>query len=681
MTKYGIRNTHPVANKRAIRWGIVIALLLIAFAMRVAWLADIPPGLHHDEAIYSAIAEKALAGGWSIFYPEGQGREGFYTPFLAAALKWLGTGTFALRVPSVFLSILGLCVVYALARRLFGSFVAAFALAEMSVTFWTVFPGRVAMRAVTEPLVAALAAWALWHTVANVKFQISNFKSWGFAVAGGLIGLTVYTYRGARALPVIVVLLPLYLALFDRTALERMWRGLVVCAVVAAVVAAPLVIFLAAHPGIDQLDWAGRDQVLQALRDGDVRPALGTTAGTLGAFFVRGDPDDYYNLQGRPIFEPVTGALFAVGMLIALWRIREMRYAYVLMWFILALAPGLVSQPAPHFYRIIGVQVTAFMLPGIALAEIQSRLLAPRPSRRLAAVLTGCVVLLLVADGAWNAHDYFVTWGRKETVRVLWNQPMAETARYLDRSDEQTPVAICTLLVNRREPWLRTAPDFFHFLMRRDSASLRFYDCRYSLVFPAGGAETRYAFPGTAPADRFVSRMLLPWLGRTRPVEGIEISPDNALLRAEFKPTLDDHLARIAAIEGTSSGVDWDHMVEWRGHEMLEPPRRGQPILLLTWWRVRQGPLPPSLTLFMHLLQGERIVAQQDLLSVMADTLEPGDVFVQAHEFVVIPADAPPGDYTLAIGLYDATTGQRLTIYQGGAPAGDRLTLETIHLP
>ena len=144
---------------------------------------------------------------------------------------------------------------------------------------------------------------------------------------------------------------------------------------------------------------------------------------------------------------------------------------------------------------------------------------------------------------------------------------------------------------------------------------------------------------------------------------------------------LDDHLARIAAVEGTPGGVDWGHMVEWRGYEVLSPRQRGQPILLLTWWRVRQDPLPPNLTLFTHLLQGERIVAQQDLLSVMADTLEPGDVFVQVHEFVVVPPDAPPGDYVLSIGLYDATTGKRLTIFQGGAPAGDRLTLETIHLP
>ena len=358
------------------RW-LPIVLLLVAFAMRTAWLADVPPGLHHDEVIYTSIAEKALGGGWSIFYPEGQGREGFYIPFLAAALKWLGTGAFALRVPSVFLSVLSLCVVYALTRRLFGSSVALFAMAEMSFTFWTVFPGRVAMRAVTEPLIAALAACTLWLAIRNSEARgqrsDSTIPYLGFVIAGLLIGLTVYTYRGARALPAILVALPVYLALFDRATLKRIWRGLLICAVVAVIVAMPLVVLLTAHPELDQLDWAGRDQVLKALSAGDVRPMLGTTVATLGAFFFRGDPDDYYNLGGRPVFSLVTGALFVVGVLLALKRTLrgQLQYAYLLMWFALALAPGMVSEPAPHFYRIIGAQMAAFAFPGIALERLK----------------------------------------------------------------------------------------------------------------------------------------------------------------------------------------------------------------------------------------------------------------------------------------------------------------------
>jgi hypothetical protein len=100
----------------------------------------------------------------------------------------------------------------------------------------------------------------------------------------------------------------------------------------------------------------------------------------------------------------------------------------------------------------------------------------------------------------------------------------------------------------------------------------------------------------------------------------------------------------------------------------------------MTWWRVKSG-LSPDLTMFVHLLLDERIVAQQDLFSVMPATLQPGDVFAQVHEFVQIPPGARPGDYALAIGLYDSVTGQRLTLYDGGAVRGDRLVLTTVRVP
>jgi len=212
--------------------------------------------------------------------------------------------------------------------------------------------------------------------------------------------------------------------------------------------------------------------------------------------------------------------------------------------------------------------------------------------------------------------------------------------------------------------------------MRRDASTLRFYDCRYSLVFPEGGAQARYAFPGTAPVNQFASRFLTSWLDGAQSIESVKLSQDNALLRLDVHTALDDRIARLSF-----APADFGHVVELLGYETPTPnPKPGQPIVLVTWWRVNQQSLPPNLTLFVHLLRDGRMVAQQDLLSVMADTLRPGDVFAQVHEFVVVPPDAPPGDYALAIGLYDASTSQRLTIYDGDTSRGDRLTLTTVYI-
>ena len=208
--------------------------------------------------------------------------------------------------------------------------------------------------------------------------------------------------------------------------------------------------------------------------------------------------------------------------------------------------------------------------------------------------------------------------------------------------------------------------------MRRDASSLRFYDCRYSLVLPNDGAEARYAFPGTAPLNQFVSRFLLSWFDGARPVTDTTLPPNLA-------PVQVNDSAKLKQLN--LAPVDFGHAVELVGYELEDlHPKPGQPVVLLSWWRVKQS-LSPNLTLFTHLLRDERIVAQQDLLSVMPDTLEPGDVFVQVHEFVNVPPDASPGDYALAMGLYDSVTSQRLTVYDGNTPRGDRLTLMTIHIP
>ena len=71
-----------------------------------------------------------------------------------------------------------------------------------------------------------------------------------------------------------------------------------------------------------------------------------------------------------------------------------------------------------------------------------------------------------------------------------------------------------------------------------------------------------------------------------------------------------------------------------------------------------------------------QIVAQHDRQSVLADTLQPGDVFLQVLG-IDLPADLPPGSFRY-VGLCSSATGQRLPIYDSRTPRGDRLMLQTV---
>jgi len=80
-------------------------------------------------------------------------------------------------------------------------------------------------------------------------------------------------------------------------------------------------------------------------------------------------------------------------------------------------------------------------------------------------------------------------------------------------------------------------------------------------------------------------------------------------------------------------------------------------VALLTAWRVEKGDEKRPLKLFIHAVnENDEIVGQWDGLSIAPDAWMSGDMFVQSHSFTV-----DEGNYRLAVGVYDAETGERLS--------------------
>ena len=89
----------------------------------------------------------------------------------------------------------------------------------------------------------------------------------------------------------------------------------------------------------------------------------------------------------------------------------------------------------------------------------------------------------------------------------------------------------------------------------------------------------------------------------------------------------------------------------------------GQPFRIRLYWQAG-GPVAASYTVFVHLVDSQaRIRGQADSLpqggARCTDTWMVGEVVPDDHVLTVAP-DAPPGEYTLLVGLYDLRTMQRL---------------------
>jgi hypothetical protein len=112
--------------------------------------------------------------------------------------------------------------------------------------------------------------------------------------------------------------------------------------------------------------------------------------------------------------------------------------------------------------------------------------------------------------------------------------------------------------------------------------------------------------------------------------------------------------------------------VELLGYDLdSDQLQAGEPVHLTLYWRTLDE-MEVSYTVFVHLINREnQIWGQRD--SVPGNGVLPttgwvkGEVITDEYEFTVRP-DAPPGEYLIEIGLYDAQTGQRLPVLSKACP-------------
>jgi hypothetical protein len=222
-------------------------------------------------------------------------------------------------------------------------------------------------------------------------------------------------------------------------------------------------------------------------------------------------------------------------------------------------------------------------------------------------------------------------------------------------------------------------------LLSRQDHAIRYYDCRQTLVLPAG-RPVRYLFPDSpAPATLLPPEFQGVWLEQATPISGAFPTGEGAAVRVAELP-LDlltgetaAWLAPEAGGAGTTLPLYFSDSFAFLSYSLTPArPRPGESLRLLTAWEVRAPP-PPRLALFTHLLADpQTLITQQDGLGVSTHTLRPGDRFLVLHDQLVIPSQLPPGSYPLAIGLYSSDTLLRLPLSQAGRPQGDRLFLKPV---
>jgi len=670
----------------------MVLILLVAAVLRLAALGQIPPGLYHDEAYNGLDALQVLDGDLSLYFAANNGREPLFIYLIAATVGVLGRSPFVVRLAAVAPGLLTIAATYALGRALFTRRVGLFGAAILSVMLWHVHLSRVGFRAVLLPLFIALYLWQ--GTLAmrtGRRHRAAGLCGAGrhALAAGALYGLSFYTYIAARFTPIALLLFALYhwLRISNIQYLSHYISRLRWSIPAFLAVLSPLALFTLLHPDL-VLARTGQVAIWDpAIHGGDFWGTLLThTARTLGMFFVRGDRIWRHNLPWRPVFDPLLGLFFLLGLI---WALRRLRHdgaaALLVLWTATLTLPTLLAEDAPHFLRGVGVLPLAALFPALGLdwvlrsreSEVGSRERVSRftfhVSRFTLFVLRPLSFVALFIGLLSTTTAYFGRYAHSDMAAYWFEDGAVALAGQVNRflgsgwDGERMLHGKPGERVVYVEPLLWREWQAVPFLVA-DSPAVQ--------LLPEG---QDWPTVGDGPAAIFVWphgdwQRVWPMLGapiEIRVEEGAlsqgdrDSEPYRTFLAFYVAPveTAPPALARFAGgVELVSATV--------------RPTAGGAQVEL--HWRAT-APVPDDYTVFVHYLRDGERVGQHDAQPAGAHyptrRWQPGDLIHDEH-FVSLDVSLDSARDALRIGLYRATDGQALDVLDAADnPAGTFVVL------
>ena len=730
-------------------WAL-LAILLVGLALRLYALDSIPPGLFFDEAGKGLDAQAILRGEWPIFFPYSGGKEPLFMYLVAGLFLVFGQSGLAIRLASALCGTATLLTTYLLAREMFtptpalprsgggssrgSEVIALLATLWLAVFYPAIHFSRVGFRAGSVALFETLAFWLFWRGWNAMQHRAVNStrdggrrppaSEWGwFALSGVALGLSLYTYPTSRFVPLVLagfVLFQLTSQVAGRRSqvsnapfaldvshftfhVSRFTFYVLLTAAVASLVFLPLGAYYLTHWAEFTARAAQVSIFNPALNHGDPWGTLvGNLLKTAGMFALQGDPNWTHNLPGRPLLDPFTFLLFVAGLLLCLWRWKQPSSQFLLLWFAIMLAPGLIAADlVPHFPRQTALLPALAIFAAYATVQIGlwlRRLQTPKPKPQSPSNLQPAIcnlqsatcnlrpasgiwaIVVLLALGvitAVNAHDYFIVWAKSEENYLAFDGHNVELANYLNRlpADDHTYL----LLIPARYPsyiegqphrhltidflYRGSAPHVYVPVSEATTPAQLAAVCR-ERQSPVAIEWTVREFLDADPKG--LARYLLGKYGVRTGIDagrGWAVSffdvpdrPDTFAIAETLAPYADNFGYQVTLTGATVGAAGQTDALT------TTVPSGGHVWVAARWQKTAAADADYSAFFYLRDAGGHLIAqASQALLD---DDHQPVTRWVEGAEnwgYAILPVfpGTPPGVYTVTVGLYDPATGRR----------------------
>ena len=407
---------------------IFFLLLILGVLVRIYRFGSAPPGLNQDEAFAAYDAWALLHCGtdsslhrFPVYLTAwGSGMNALESYLMIPGLALFGVQTWVIRLPQLVFALLALPAAFSVGRRLGGNRGGLCALAVLALCPWHVLLSRWALESNMAPNLLLLGLCFLLKSRENGRF---------LPLSALCYGLALYAYSA------IWPVMPLLLGLMLWYARPKADRRLLLSGLIFAVLALPLVGFLAVNYGLIGEFSVGPFSVpkLVQMRAGEISLArIPENLRTMLRILLTQSDGLKWNSPGRfGLFYPVALPFGLLGFAALLYRaftaLRDGRYDPVVLLLIwLFTGAGLTALISVNINRM-----NFLLMPIVLTVAFGAETILRLPERYVRAVAALLLAVLLVFFGFF-ARYYFTEYAPslKGEFTAGWDEALGEALRH-----------------------------------------------------------------------------------------------------------------------------------------------------------------------------------------------------------------------------------------------------------
>jgi len=396
-------------DKYKLDLAIVFGLTFVAGILRFIWFGQVPNALSGDEGQIGQLVLNAMAG-WNQMnmFGTAYGDGRLYIFLMAAVMKIFGQPSiFSLRFTSAVAGTLAVTITYLFGLRFFNRRTGIVAASLLAFSHVHVHFSRIIVAGSIQDVLFTTVIWFFFLDGLEKK------NPGRMALAGLITGIFLHIYMGARLTAALVPIYIIILAALDFKLVRDNWKNILVFAGALVASAVPITQWALSNPqefnarmnqtGIIQNGWLAQQAVLTGqsqiyillIQFRDAFLSL-IYYPTYGFYFSQYPPLDW-----------ISSAFFILGLIYALFHLRDKRYLLMLGWISSALVAGgaLVVDPSQGFYRIMMVLPAAYFLIADTMDKLVRYFEIPKFEKQVQFAVTALFVVVICSI---NFKYYFI---------------------------------------------------------------------------------------------------------------------------------------------------------------------------------------------------------------------------------------------------------------------------------